>query len=1839
MANGKIGCNKGKTYLVDPNNFGGNSSNNIFVPLEDLNISVQLKTTKRGRTILSANNSVRTAESTKTLKVSFIEGSDINGKKVLTSKFTDLTTVFDNNESENLGITNIDIDFNSQQTPMITINFVDVRGSAIFQNEDKILSTENKYSIFFQLPYPLYELTIKGYYGQAVTYCLHMLKFNSKFNPTTGNFEITAQFIGSTYAMLSDMLIGFLKAVPYTEIGSKIYKDINDKRGNLPPIPNLNELMVSISNVNENIEKISKDELSASVIGSSNSKHDNIEVIKNEIEGLWNDISFDKTIRTDNNEYKYIFVNNTINVDGFITGYNDNVTKQVVAFNNNNDVVLSKEIVTSVNKHIAIGVTAKELDLSQTLDDNELGDFAKKFNVLKNEALEKREDVVRNLFGKKISGIINVYDLTSIYTELNKTVSNFEANIDNEKRNLAETIRQNVSGAIGFEPTVRNIIEVFTVAVEVFLTTIFTVSNNAKNNISRTNELKIKFNNTQNTNNNNNDYNLLSSDFHPWPEYREKEDKQGYVEKYLGTAGILNNPFNVNELEFIDDLLNAFLTAALYSKNGENELTNITKSWTPINPLDTPLFTETFPYDRLQDGGLTREDVINLMVIRGMTFLGYTNMLNGVSDTDILLMAESDANGALNHITNDKVKTSFNTIGLNDFITATGTLDGKRVNLLNQNNDKGKLFYSYNYIYPSIEKKVLPIKGNFNISNEKPVTNTDLVLTNYSNNVKISKPVDGAIYLKIMPINEYYGNDIEFETSIDSEIKPIIYNELNKSNVLVEKSGLSAFGGKYGIQEFRDMDYGEKNIKDLPLMYVFYDSFLYQGLGKNRANSKLKTTKFDLRENGKYKTGKSISTFQTRKSIFSFIDNENWMVHDDYGKTMQLFTFILKNKFYISYPFINYKVRAGTISNDDLFSLFGSPWYYGQKTSKYKNYNQALLFLNTFPWRSNSFEHPVIYNLFSIKGGFIHAPKLWCAYIGSILWRYDTSEPTMVDGVITKGGSGKEDPIIWKYNHNGTESFFDSVIYKITERDEYMTMLNAGSVFNDNKISDILLGLSDQMKDEFKKAFFEFVNGEYIISWSNLRDNLEIWDGDGVSFKTEINTIKSTIDKGKISVDSLKNLKNKDNYEVITTNFDSLFLELKGDYETSPIVGKSNINQDIIKAMMEEIIIVNTGYAIWGGKQAVKSITTTTSSPTTLATTQVTVHLPIEDNGFEIINTPEDKFRLYFNKVVEVFSANTTSVTTIKKENEIALFGTSNENLIKLQLYRHCKNVYDKWVGGTDNINNIVFRCNGSDDKPLRNSLDSEIAIKYGGSNNAKLIDSFRFVTRSFKDVGDKLFINPTPVNSFLRDNPNSNVYHAITELLANNNFTFTPLPTFINYKDISVLESIFEPHTYTNAIENGVCGPSFVCVYIGQSSKNLDMGVKNSDYSSDGFDIRCDNNGNMSILPDDFGENAEPHEDVVPVFAVNFGQQNQNIFKDVNLDQSEFGETAESLLIVDEITKQGGENNRTLAGQNIYNVYSVRSYKSEIEMMGNAMIQPMMYYQLNNIPMFHGAYMITRVKHNIKPNYMSTNFTGVRIRLPETKIFDASDLYMSLIDSFNLSSSSTSVLPRTPHSNNSSPNSRLAKKGIKCGTVTKTVISFEKTLNLVVTHLEGAYCKGGSSCGSNNSGETLWGLDRKNHAVTTSTIGFWKNVDGKDKSRWNSVYPAPSDEPTLFKEYSNIILVDYERFKKLYLKNSTLVNLIESDGRLYFNMVYAVFNGPGFFRGFAKLLNEAYVSGKQTSDELVKIFIDERVYGGYNAYNLGTGKNLGNNSAKLIADTGYDIEKLSGLGNFCVKT
>jgi len=118
-----------------------------------------------------------------------------------------------------------------------------------------------------------------------------------------------------------------------------------------------------------------------------------------------------------------------------------------------------------------------------------------------------------------------------------------------------------------------------------------------------------------------------------------------------------------------------------------------------------------------------------------------------------------------------------------------------------------------------------------------------------------------------------------------------------------------------------------------------------------------------------------------------------------------------------------------------------------------------------------------------------------------------------------------------------------------------------------------------------------------------------------------------------------------------------------------------------------------------------------------------------------------------------------------------------------------------------------------------------------------------------------------------------------------------------------------------------------------------------------------------------------------VRAFEVNFGTQNQSMFYDIDIDSREFPETNESLTLLSQIADNKGKGSPTAKSQNLYNVYEARSYKATIHGLGNVMIQPTEYFQLNNVPMFEGVYLIIGVEHDVNSNnYMTTHFTGIKI-------------------------------------------------------------------------------------------------------------------------------------------------------------------------------------------------------------------------------------------------------------------
>jgi hypothetical protein len=342
-----------------------------------------------------------------------------------------------------------------------------------------------------------------------------------------------------------------------------------------------------------------------------------------------------------------------------------------------------------------------------------------------------------------------------------------------------------------------------------------------------------------------------------------------------------------------------------------------------------------------------------------------------------------------------------------------------------------------------------------------------------------------------------------------------------------------------------------------------------------------------------------------------------------------------------------------------------------------------------------------------------------------------------------------------------------------------------------------------------------------------------------------------------------------------------------------------------------------------------------------------------------------------------------------KDENALTRDGEGsslNDNDIKLGLYNYFQGLNEKWITASEN---------GSEPVMFYNTPEK------GSQNTRTLLDHFRFVNRGMSDIGNTAVIDVTLLDS-ITTNKSQSLYQLVSTLVSKNNFDFHALPSFINFSNSGVsnedLINMFTPITTLTDIDSS---PSFICMFVGGTSKNLDIVTKSSfcnrgseityKYQDDGTSAK--ENGTPSDIQDGGGTVA---------FLVKYGSENQSHFTSVNLDQAEFKETGESLTVLDQIAKGGDKSSRSSKGQNLFDIYQTRSYTCEVEGFGNMMIQPMSYFELTNVPMFRGLYLITKVNHSVEPNNVKTKFTGVRV--PRVTIPVVTEAYTAM----NISSETT---------------------------------------------------------------------------------------------------------------------------------------------------------------------------------------------------------------------------------------
>jgi hypothetical protein len=210
---------------------------------------------------------------------------------------------------------------------------------------------------------------------------------------------------------------------------------------------------------------------------------------------------------------------------------------------------------------------------------------------------------------------------------------------------------------------------------------------------------------------------------------------------------------------------------------------------------------------------------------------------------------------------------------------------------------------------------------------------------------------------------------------------------------------------------------------------------------------------------------------------------------------------------------------------------------------------------------------------------------------------------------------------------------------------------------------------------------------------------------------------------------------------------------------------------------------------------------------------------------------------------------------------------------------------------------------------------------------------------------------------------------------------TFYALPQDLTMRKVDSLVNMFKPIPY-NKVDFMDDTSTFAIVYSPKYSEHLDNG---DGYKNDGYDI-ADSLGNINpILPESFVENYKSGGDTVkiPSFGVTFGKGNQSYFTRVDFQSSKSSvaqsEYAMKALVDVASSANGATKNAKSYGQDIYSQYANYSYQVTVTMLGCCQVMPLMYFQLNNIPLYHGAYIIQSVSHNVNNGMMITTFTGIR--------------------------------------------------------------------------------------------------------------------------------------------------------------------------------------------------------------------------------------------------------------------
>jgi hypothetical protein len=1628
----------GRLRYIEPTNIWlnreGTYSDSINFPYEDYNMAVDLtirQTNRYSCGFWDKDGSLTEYKySSGNGTISFLGGtrgySSLANEddSYLTTKYTDISMVSpETNTSECLGIESISITYNSWMYPQVVIKFVDVRGATVmlpsekgYYNQGDMGNASAIYKSLFSFPYPMFILKVKGFYGKGVTYKLAVHKVGLEFDSNSGNFNITAEFIGYMFGIYSEMPITFLAAAPYMEKGKEYwqrkiesgeftFRDGNG--GNGTPMLTFPELRLRLAQAAQNEMSISAAAEGVQIANTFDERREMILSLKDLF-------PFNDWYCPENINYVYKVYKTSEESEAFIdalSGYVETVKAYDDVYGTHYlDTMDSLKQIIEITENEFGGDKYKMLEYLGRLHfvSSRGDDGQNEYNLVENE--EKFLGAIKSFIGAKTynTNPKDVYDkcvkpyqnvrtyidnergrLTDFYLLVLpkggdafnpdlflEKVRKEEEEISRQKREQIEYYKAKEDGIIekvlGFKPSIKNIYDLVFAHMDTFVHCFYESTRKIKSQLEsdKTKRAKSHYNindgetDTENekiktSNGSVENTNSRCKYLPPYAAYYDFVTEGTTNKIVLKWLEDVHSGRDLEEVNFIIDLLTAAemyfeksdsvdKQIELMSSSGSNRVDTTFTNGSPSFDISEfiPLTTFDFIYkdkignpyryiaSKAYNGDKSVEgEILTTFALRAFYYLSVNAGEWGSDSKEAYTFGLIEAINVFKSV-RDRYSDGFvnfikayaddknDWVDRNLFIDSIGgaaDTELAKTWLTNAPNLNNRLFSSIdsNYMTYTYHKGFSFEEGDCDKNENYQVK--DKPYTAYPNKNYVMLPLYANSFNSLQ---DYYIYDKDMFTNrnlIPTEYDDVIYGEDSDVSTFVLYDGVRDYIKNIYISLEDEIKKSKEEIKKINAEYGNRDNSSYGDI--SRSSSMLKEYKNNIE-----------SEFTDNTYVLKTITDckgEEYKSGEVCKRISEGSYDSLKN-LWIKYPSIDFSNKKG---EED--SIFNHQIYKQQTDIKAK----AYLFIQSIPikGRKNGIDE-------RSKNGLSLKAKLLRE--GAYYWYEDNSEMVNFEPIILESGERLEykkplsgETLIATYD-NVFSNLFDSTKEYATTR---------------------IISMADKDKSYVK---WERPEGYTASRKKVLKKYFEDW-ATSVDQESGFAANEARLCNMKLYAKSLK--KNKKANSLDENDFmDESTRSYKNGLDIVFLAAGEKQTEEAFEARKLQDFLRNLFFGV---------------------STTLELYSGISDNkingqnGLMAIkkNHFKNAMKGFMKGLSDIYGKTATDLNENKSEYnrkmaEAEAKNPFNSKDLKLSTYMAVKSLYDKWLCSPHNGPEKTWALT---------------RIPDSGSD----FDNFKYSDNFYNDIGYKLIVNISKVSNWISScMPTSNMnttegimgytgktlYEFLTGVAEDSGGILMALPQTFGLSTARQVKEMFTPISIKNDWD--VDSSSFIFMYTYKPSEHL------GDSSTSEIDMNgWSPNGDVLDLTDDeiVGRVLENTKEsyVMPAFGVTYGKQNQSIFKNIRLSNATQGVTEAGIAATMNIAAKASESPResTLYGQDLYRVFSNYSYRCSVETMGNVQIMPLMYFQLNNIPLWKGAYMIVKVSHEITAGNISTTFEGVR--------------------------------------------------------------------------------------------------------------------------------------------------------------------------------------------------------------------------------------------------------------------